>query len=205
MSDQGSEEARIMRWVCVFCGSSKGSQAIYAEKAGAFGTLLARRGLGLVFGGGHIGLMGVIADAILSEGGSVVGVIPRALVEKELAHDRLTELHVVETMHQRKALMADRADAFVALPGGFGTLDELFEILTWAQLGLHQKPIGLLNLAGFFDPLLEWIDQVIQTGFLRPAHRPLLRVADDPEVLLDLLARGPTERTTEKWIGPGDR
>ncbi|HZY83935.1 MAG TPA: TIGR00730 family Rossman fold protein, partial [Gemmataceae bacterium] len=134
-----------MKRVCVFCGSSSGTRPEYAAAARRFGAALAGRGLGLVYGGGHVGLMGALADAVLAAGGEVVGVIPQALVDRELAHGGLTELLVVNTMHERKALMADRADAFAALPGGFGTADELFEILTWAQLGLHAKPVGLLN------------------------------------------------------------
>jgi uncharacterized protein (TIGR00730 family) len=174
-----------MKYLCVFCGSSRGGLAVYAESARRFGEVMAARGLGLVYGGGHIGLMGILADAVLGAGGSVVGVIPRSMVERELAHQGLTELHVVGTMHQRKALMADRADGFAALPGGFGTADELFEILTWRQLGLHTKPIGLLNVAGFFDPLLD--DRTVADGFLRPEHRGLIHVAEEAERLLDLL------------------
>src|SRR5262245_19885940 len=139
-----------MKRVCVFCGSKSGDRPEYAEAGRRLGSLLARRGLGLVFGGGHVGIMGVLADVVLAGGGEVDGVIPQSLVDRELAHDRVTRLHVLETMHQRKALMADLSDAFVALPGGYGTLDELFEILTWAQLGIHAKPIGLLNVGGFF-------------------------------------------------------
>jgi uncharacterized protein (TIGR00730 family) len=178
-----------MKYVCVFCGSSKGEPAVYAASARHFGEVLAARGLGLVYGGGHIGLMGVVADAVLQAGGSVIGVIPRSMVERELAHRQLTELHVVETMHQRKALMAERADGFAALPGGFGTADELFEILTWRQLRLHSKPIGLLNVAGFFDPLLAWLDRAVADGFVRSEHRGLIRVAAEPESLLEGLFR----------------
>jgi uncharacterized protein (TIGR00730 family) len=193
-----------MRTVCVFCGSRPGGAAHYAEAARAFGTALARRGLGLVYGGGHIGLMGVLADAVLAGGGRVGGVIPRALADKELAHLGLTELIVVDTMHERKSVMADRSDAFVALPGGYGTGDELFEILTWGQLGLHQKPIGLLNVAGFFDPLLAWLDHMVGEDFLKPVHRRLVRVANDVEALLNLLA-APPEPRAEKWLQPGER
>jgi hypothetical protein len=188
-----------MRNVCVFCGSSAGT-AVYAEAGWRFGAALARRGQGLVYGGGHIGLMGVVADAVLEAGGTVVGVIPRFLVEKELAHTRLTELLVVETMHQRKALMTDCADAFAVLPGGFGTGDELFEALTWAQLGLHNKPIGLLNMAAFFDPLLSWIDHMVRERFLRPEHRELILTATDPDVLLDRLEAWRPAEDTEKWF-----
>jgi uncharacterized protein (TIGR00730 family) len=194
-----------MRHVCVFCGSSSGSRPEYAEAARRFGTALAGRGLGLVYGGGHVGLMGVLADAVLAAGGAAVGVIPKALVDRELAHGRLTELLVVDTMHQRKALMADRADAFAALPGGFGTADEFFEILTWAQLGLHAKPVGLLNVAGFFGPLLGWVDAAVRDGFLRPEHRDLLAVADEPEALLGLLQRPRRGAPPPKWIDAKDR
>ena len=191
--------------VCVFCGSRPGGRPVFAEQARAFGRLLAARGVGLVYGGGHVGLMGILADAVLEEGGEVRGVIPRALEDRELAHRRLTELHVVDTMHQRKALMADLADGFAALPGAFGTGDELFEILTWAQLGLHGKPIGLLNVAGFFDPLLAWIDRAVEEAFLKPQHRDLLLVADEPGRLLDLLLNPPPREQTEKWLEREER
>jgi uncharacterized protein (TIGR00730 family) len=180
-----------MRRLCVFCGSKTGERSLHAEQARRLGRLLAERGLGLVFGGGHIGLMGVVADAVLHAGGEVVGVIPQALVDRELAHLGLTELHVVTTMHERKARMADLSDAFAALPGGYGTADELFEILTWAQLGLHAKPIGLVNTGGYFDPLLAWIDRMIDEGFVKPSNRELLHVADDPTTLLECLLPTP--------------
>jgi uncharacterized protein (TIGR00730 family) len=193
-----------MRRVCVFCGSSKGHDEVHAEAARRLGEALVARGLGLVYGGGHIGLMGILADTVLAAGGKVIGVIPKSLEARELAHGSLTELHVVETMHQRKAAMADLSDAFAALPGGYGTADELFEVLTWAQLGLHSKPIGLLNVSGFFDPLLAWIDRCTAAGFLREKHRQLLRVATTEAALLDLLATGPPE-ASEKWISAEDR
>src|SRR5262245_8842875 len=150
-----------MKRVCVFCGSKSGSRVIYADATRRFGQALVEHGCELVFGAGHVGLMGVLADAVLAAGGNAIGVIPQALVDRELAHGSLTELHIVETMHQRKSLMADLSDAFVALPGGYGTGDELFEILTWAQLGIHSKPIGLLNVAGYFDPMLAWLDHML--------------------------------------------
>jgi uncharacterized protein (TIGR00730 family) len=174
-----------VKHVCVFCGSRTGDGPAYVEAARQLGQLLAARHLRLVFGGGHVGLMGVLADTVLQAGGEVVGVIPRALVDRELAHGGLTELHIVATMHERKARMADLSDGFLALPGGFGTADELFEILTWAQLGLHARPVGLLNVAGFFTPLLAWLDDVVATGFLRPRHRQLLLDAEEPGQLLD--------------------
>ena len=194
-----------MRRLCVFCGSSTGNRPEYREAARRLGELLAARGAGLVFGAGHVGLMGVLADAVLRGGGEAVGVIPQALVDKELAHRGLTELRVVGTMHQRKALMADLADGFVALPGGFGTADETFEILTWAQLGLHAKPIGLLNVSGFFDALIAWVDHCVREGLIRPEHRELLRTSGDSLDLLEMLLRHKPLPETPKWIGEGDR
>jgi hypothetical protein len=194
-----------MQRLCVFCGSSSGGRVEYRAAAVRLGELLAARGIGLVFGGGHVGLMGVLADAVLRGGGEAVGVIPQALVDKELAHGGLTRLHVVGTMHQRKALMADLADGFAALPGGYGTADEFFEILTWAQLGLHGKPIGLLNVAGFFDPLLAWVERAVGEGFLRGEHRRLLVVAGDAEALLEKLLRYYAAPGLPKWIGAEDR
>jgi uncharacterized protein (TIGR00730 family) len=188
-----------MKTVSVFCGSNSGDDAVYAAHARRLGQALVSRGVDLVYGGGHIGLMGVVADAVLAKGGKVVGVIIRSLVEKEIAHKGLTELHVVETMHQRKELMADRADAFVALPGGFGTGDEFFEILTWRQLGLHAKPIGLLNVAGYFDLLLGWLDHSVREGFVKPKHRELLLVSDNPERLVDMLRSYTAPAGEEKW------
>jgi uncharacterized protein (TIGR00730 family) len=158
---------------------------IYAEQTRLLGTALVRREFGLVFGAGHIGLMGVLADAVRQQGGETIGVIPQALVDRELADRQLTDLRIVESMHDRKALMASLSDAFVALPGGFGTLDELFEILTWAQLHFHQKPIGLLNVAGFFDPLLAWVERAIAEEFVKAKNRELLIVERDVERLLD--------------------
>ncbi|HXG11140.1 MAG TPA: TIGR00730 family Rossman fold protein [Gemmataceae bacterium] len=194
-----------MRRLCVFCGSAVGSGSAYAEAARRMGEAMAGRGLGLVFGGGHVGLMGVLADAVLQAGGEVIGVIPQALVDRELAHGGLTELHVVGTMHQRKARMADLADGFLALPGGFGTADELFEILTWSQLGLHAKPVGVLNVAGFFDLLLAWLDHAVAQGFLRSEHRRLLQVAENADALLDRILRFRPPAQTPKWIKPEDR
>ncbi|HKB36155.1 MAG TPA: TIGR00730 family Rossman fold protein [Gemmataceae bacterium] len=194
-----------MKRVCVFCGSSAGSRPVYAEAARRFGEAMVLRGLGLVYGGGHVGLMGVVADSVLRAGGEVVGVIPRGMVERELAQTNITRLEVVETMHQRKARMADLADAFAALPGGFGTCDELFEILTWAQLRLHVKPVGLLNVNGFFDPLLGWLDHTLSEGFLKPKHRTLLLTAMETEALLDLLQHYRPAEPVDKWLGPENR
>ena len=176
-----------MQHICVFCGSSSGGRAVYADAARRFGAALARRRLGLIYGGGHVGLMGVLADAVLAAGGAVVGVLPRFMEDRELAHRGLTQLVVVETMHQRKAEMAARADAFAVLPGGFGTGDELFEIVTWAQLGLHSRPIGLLNVEGFFDPLLAWVDHCVREGFVQPQYRRLLMQSTDGNALLEML------------------
>jgi uncharacterized protein (TIGR00730 family) len=194
-----------MRRLCVFCGSKCGDQPAFAEATRRLGAALVRRGLGLVYGAGHIGLMGVLADAVLEAGGEVVGVIPQALVDKELAHSGLTEMHIVTTMHERKARMADLSDAFAALPGAFGTADELFEILTWAQLGLHAKPIGLLDVDGFFEPLLAWLDHAVRAGFLRARHRQLLLKADEPERLLDLLLGYQSPPVSPKWLDDKDR
>jgi hypothetical protein len=176
-----------MKHLCVFCGSKVGANPIHAEQARHLGRLLVERGIGLVFGGGHIGLMGVLADAVLQGGGEVIGVIPRSLVDRELAHGGVARMDIVDSMHQRKARMAELCDAFAALPGAFGTADETFEMLTWAQLGIHSKPIGLLNTAGFFDPLLAWIDLTVREGFLKSKYRQLVRVADTTEQLLDVL------------------
>ena len=176
-----------MKRLCVFCGSRTGIAPAYADQTRMLGAALVRRGLGVVFGAGHIGLMGVLADAVRELSGETIGVIPQSLVERELAHQQLTDLRIVESMHDRKALMAELSDAFVALPGGFGTLDELFEILTWAQLRFHRKPIGLLNVAGFFDPLLAWIEKAIAEDFVKAKNRELLIVENDVERLLDRL------------------
>ncbi|MFM7096752.1 MAG: TIGR00730 family Rossman fold protein [Gemmataceae bacterium] len=188
--------------VCVFCGSRVGDNPAYALAASRLGTLLASKNIQLVYGAGNIGLMGVVADACLAANGKVVGVIPTKLVEKEVAHKGLTELIVVESMHERKALMATKSDAFVALPGGFGTCDELFEILTWAQLGIHHKPIGILNTDGFFNPLLAWIDQMIDQGFVKQRFKELLLVAEKLDELMELVFKGSKIREVEIDITP---
>jgi uncharacterized protein (TIGR00730 family) len=182
----------MLHRLCVFCGSQLGVRPVYADAARELGRAMASRNVELVYGGGHIGLMGVVADAILDAGGRAIGVIPQALVERELAHEGLTELHVTAGMHERKALMAGLSDAFVALPGGFGTADEWFEILTWAQLKLHAKPVGLLDVDGFFDPLLAWIDRTVTEGFVKSSHRDALIVERDVDRLLDRLAAAST-------------
>lgn len=174
--------------VCVFCGSGIGAEPAYEEAARSLGRALARGGHGLVYGGAGRGLMGVVADAVLESGATAVGVLPERLFEREVAHPRLTELVVVRSMHERKAEMAARADAFVVLPGGLGTLDETFEILTWAQLGIHGKPVGMLNVRGYFDALLAFLDHAVGQGFVRTGDRELLRVAEDAEALLEGLA-----------------
>ncbi len=176
--------------VCVFCGSRSGDPAIYRKTAATLGTLLAQRGFGLVYGGGNIGLMGTIADAAMAAGGEVIGVIPQHLLEREVAHKGLSALHIVDSMHARKALMAQLSDMFIAAPGGFGTLDELCEILTWAQLGLHGKPCGLLNVAGYFDPLLAMFDHATREGFLSEPHRQLIVSDDDAQRLIERLSSG---------------
>jgi uncharacterized protein (TIGR00730 family) len=173
--------------ICVFCGSNTGVRPAYADAAASVGRALAENGIGLVYGGGNIGLMGVLADAALGAGGDVVGVIPRALKEKEVAHLGLTELHVVGSMHERKALMADLSSAFVALPGGFGTFDEFCEVLTWTQLGIQQKPCGLLNVEGYYDSLLAMFDHGVAEGFLKPAHRGIIIADTAIEPLLQRL------------------
>ncbi len=189
-----------IRRVCVFCGSATGARPAYRRAAARLGRALARRGLGLVYGGGSIGLMGVVADAALAAGGQVVGVIPRRLARKEIAHAGLSRLHVVPSMHARKAMMADLSDAFVALPGGMGTLEELTEVLTWAQLGLHHKPCALLDVAGYWRPLIRLLDHAVEERFLRPDHRRLLLVERGPERLLDRLARWRPRPHLRKWI-----
>jgi hypothetical protein len=177
-----------MHRVCVFCGSSVGNQPAYADAAEAMGTLLARRGIGLVYGGGNVGLMGVIAEAALAAGGEVIGVIPQSLFDREIAHTGVTDLRVVDSMHTRKAMMADLSDAFIAMPGGVGTFEELFEAVTWTQLGLHRKPCGLLNVNAFYSPLAAFIDQAVTEGFIKPVHRSIITVDSDPARLLDTLA-----------------
>ena len=176
-----------MTRLCVFCGSSVGSNPAYAEAAVTLGSLLARRGIGLVYGGGNVGLMGVIADAALAAGGEVIGVIPKALADREVAHHGVTELRVVDSMHTRKAMMADLSDAFIAMPGGVGTFEEFFEAITWSQLGLHRKACGLLYVAGFYTPLAAFSDQAVSDGFIKPVHRAAIVVDDNPERLLDTL------------------
>lgn len=189
----------MIKTLCVFCGSSLGSHTGYAESARNLALLLYSRQISLVYGGANVGLMQVLADTLLNAGGEVTGVMPASLVKREVAHTHLTKLHIVGDMQERKALMAELSDAFVALPGAYGTFDELFEVLTWNQLGIIHKPIGLLNLRGFFDPLLALLDHAVDERFLRPEHRAILQIAEDPAQLLDQLdAFRPV--VAEKWI-----
>ena len=189
--------------LCVFCGSSVGTDPAFLASARGLGALLAREGITLVYGGGHVGLMGALADAVLGAGGRVVGVIPRALWDREIGHGGLTELHVVETMHERKALMASLADAFVALPGGLGTLEEIFEVWTWGQLGIHKKPCGFLDVNGYYVPLLAFLDGAVERGLVRQEHRAMAVVDDDCEALLRRLAEYEPPRVA-KWIEPDE-
>jgi uncharacterized protein (TIGR00730 family) len=187
-----------MKRIAVFCASALGGDPVFREAAQRVATLAVGRGLGLVYGGGCVGLMGILADAGLAAGGEVIGVIPEFLMQKEVGHSGLTQMVIVQTMHERKARLAELADAFVMLPGGVGTLEEFIEAVTWAQLGLHRKPCGLLNVAGYYDPLLEMFDRAVTAGFIRPEHRALITEERDPEALLDrLLAAQPPY--AEKW------
>ena len=189
-----------MKRVAVYCGSNKGARPAYAQAAESLGSVLARRGIELVYGGGCVGLMGALADAALKNGGHVIGVIPEKLVIKEVVHERLPDLRVVKTMHERKALIAELSDAFIALPGGYGTFEEFCEVLAWSQLGWHQKPFGLLEVAGFYRGFLEFLDHATREGFIRPQHRELVLVEEDAETLLNRLEnfRAPAE---VKWKG----
>ncbi|MFV0419253.1 MAG: TIGR00730 family Rossman fold protein [Dysgonomonas sp.] len=174
-----------MKYISVFCGSSSGNEDIFIEQATLLGRTIARRGYGIIYGGAHVGLMGAVANGALEEGGEVIGVIPEFLKKKELQHQKLSQIHVVETMHERKALMNKLCDAVIALPGGYGTLEELFEMLTWAQLALHKKPVGLLNVDGYYEPLIAMSHMMIQKGFLKDEYRNLLLVDSNAEELLD--------------------
>jgi uncharacterized protein (TIGR00730 family) len=188
-----------MRRICVFCGSSRGSRPEYAAAAEELGRELVRRNTGLVYGGGNVGLMGIIADAVLRAGGDVQGVIPEHIIAREVGHNGLTRLHVVRSMHERKALMADLSDAFIAMPGGFGTLEEFCEVLTWSQLGLHAKPCGILNVRGFYSSLLAMLDHAVEERFLKPENRALVLARESPVELLAALEEWrPTK--IEKWL-----
>ncbi|GGB50296.1 cytokinin riboside 5'-monophosphate phosphoribohydrolase [Roseibium aquae] len=189
-----------MKSICVFCGSSFGARALYTDAARATGRVIAEAGLTVVYGGASVGLMGVVADAALSAGGTVIGVLPKVLEEKELAHKGLTELHIVDSMHERKALMADLSDGFAALPGGAGTMEEIFEIWTWGQLGLHRKPCGFVNIDGFYDGLIGFLDHQTREGFMKPVMRDMVKVAPTPEDLIAQFNRYEPP-ATPKWIG----
>ncbi len=188
-----------IRRVCVFCGSNPGKDPRYADAAEELGRALVVRGWSLVYGGGRVGLMGVVADAVLQAGGEVLGVIPEMLATKELLHTGATQMHIVSGMHARKALMAESADAFVALPGGYGTFEETLEMLTWGQLGIHRKPLGFLDVLDFYQPLVKFIEHAVAAGFIRPEQRELLVTADSAETLLDRLARQRLP-VVKKWI-----
>jgi hypothetical protein len=189
----------MLRRICVFCGSNSGRKKVYQQAAEALGRILAKRRIELVYGGANVGLMGAVADACLAEGGRVIGVIPHALVEREIAHLGLTELRVVDSMHERKFLMGDLADAFIALPGGYGTWEEFFEVMTWSQLGIQLKACALLNINGYYDPLLAMADKGVAEGFLRQVHRDMLLSDDDPARLVDRLT-GYSVPFVEKWL-----
>ena len=189
--------------ICVYLGSSAGNSPVYREAAEQFGTLLANRGIGLVYGGGMVGLMGVIADAVCAAGGEVIGVIPEALRAREHDHQGITELHVVKTMHERKVMMANLSDGFVTLPGGIGTFEEMFEAWCWSQLGYHNKPVGLLDVGGFYSGLRQFIDNVVDEGFLQPRHRSMLIVEKDPETMIDRIINY-TPPENEHWLGARD-
>lgn len=188
--------------ISVFCGSSSGHNSLFVNKATELGESLGLRGISLVYGGANIGLMGAVANGVLSKGGEVIGVLPHHLKEKEIAHDRLTQLILVETMHERKKRMDELSDAVIALPGGYGTLEELFEMLTWAQLGLHKKPIGLLNINGFYNSLIELLSKMVGEGFLKSANVDMLLVSEDINELLEkIINYNPADKAVEKWIG----
>ncbi|MFL5467077.1 MAG: TIGR00730 family Rossman fold protein [Gemmatimonadaceae bacterium] len=191
-----------MRRLAIFCGSNSGSRPEYVEGAKSLARLLSARGIGIVYGGSSVGLMAALADAMLDEMGDVIGVIPRMLVEREVANKTLTDLRIVDSMHARKAMMAELADGFVALPGGIGTLEEFFEIWTWGQLGMHEKPCGLLNIAGYFDPLLAFLDRAVEEKFVRDTHRAMVVVESDPRALLARFEAYEPPRVV-KWINAG--
>ena len=186
--------------ICVYCGSSPGKNPAYSLAATSLATVLCERDIGLVYGGAAVGVMGTIANAVLEAGGEAIGVIPKSLAVKEVAHDNLTELHVVASMHERKAMMAEFADGFIALPGGWGTLEEIFEILTWAQLGFHDKPCGLLNVEGYYDGLIGFLDNAFEQQFVQELCRPMLMKATEPSTLLDQFAEYHAPKV-RKWMG----
>ncbi len=189
-----------MRRICVFCGASPGARPEYAQATTELARLLTSEGIGVVYGGGGVGLMGVLADAVLAEGGEIIGVIPRALLDREIAHRDVADMRVVASMHERKALMAELADAFIALPGGLGTMEELFEVYTWAQLGLHRKPCALLNVEGYYDGVASFLSHAVEERFLREEHRDMLMVESQPGPLIERLRGFEPDSTLPKWI-----
>ena len=191
-----------IRRLAVFCGSNPGSRPAYVEGARALGRLLCERGIGIVYGGSSVGLMAALAEAVLDELGDIIGVIPKMLVEREVAHKALTDLRIVDSMHERKSLIAELSDGFVALPGGIGTLEEFFEIWTWAQLGVHDKPCGLLNIAGYFDPLLAFLDRAVEEKFVREVHRSMVIVESEPQALLARFEAYQPPKVV-KWVNAG--
>ena len=193
-----------MERICVFCGASPGARPEYADATAELARLLVAEGIGVVYGGGGVGLMGVLADAVLAEGGEIIGVIPGALLDREIAHRDVADMRVVGSMHERKALMAELADAFVAAPGGIGTLEELFEVYTWAQLGLHQKPCALLNVAGYYDGIADFLAHAVEERFLRVEHLEVLMVESDPKALIDTLRAYEPNTSLPKWIDRGE-
>lgn len=188
-----------LKRICVYCGSSSGNKIYYEEEARYLGRLFVEKGVELVYGGARVGIMGAIADEVLNEGGKVTGVIPQNLVRREVAHNGLMDLRIVDSMHERKAMMSDLSDGFIALPGGLGTLEELFEILTWSQLGLHSKPTGILNIGGYYDRLIGFLDYAVDEGFLKPVNRSLLLIKDNAEDLLDAFKHYQSP-VMEKWL-----
>jgi uncharacterized protein (TIGR00730 family) len=199
MAAEQSSLTRVQR-ICVFCGASPGARPQYRQAAEQVAGILAAEGIGVVYGGGGVGLMGALADAVIAEGGELTGVIPRALVDREIAHRDVIDMRVVGSMHERKALMAELADAFIALPGGIGTLEELFEVYTWAQLGLHQKPCALLNVEGYYDGVADFLTHAVNERFLREETRDLLLVESDPAVLIERLHAFEPQAVVPKWI-----
>jgi hypothetical protein len=193
------DEAGLKGRICVFTGSRAGAGSEYADAARRLGRLLVERGYGLVYGGGNVGLMSEIADAVLAQRGQVIGVIPELLVDKELAHRGLTELRIVKSMHERKAVMAELSDGFMGLPGGIGTMEEFFEVLSWAQLDLHDKPCGLLNVSGYYHHLVRFLDRAVEEGFLKPQHRSMLIVEEEPDKLLDRFEAFITASATKRF------
>lgn len=193
-----------LKSICVYCGSNVGARPEYTAAATAVGELLASQEIRIVYGGGRVGLMGIVADAAIAASGEVIGIIPRSLDRREIAHRGVSELHVVDSMHERKALMNELSDGFIALPGGFGTFEELCEMLTWAQLGIHGKPVGLLNVAGYFAPLIELFDHAVSERFLHPDHRALLLNDTVPQTLLERMKRFEPP-ITPKWMEPGEK